>query len=145
SIVDSAAPLAAPLSVLHLGGGALSFPRYVAATRPRSTQRVIERDAALTAFIRRELPLPRHADIRVRAGDARAAVEAYRTSRFDLIIGDVYGAAQVPGRLTTVEFAEHVARLLRPDGIYAVNLADGKPLAFLRGQVATLAVVFADV
>jgi len=145
SIVDAAAPLAAPLSVLHLGGGALSFPRYVAATRPRSTQRVVERDAALIALVRRELPLPRDADIRVRAEDARVAVEAYRAARFDLVIGDVYGAAQVPGRLTTVEYAEHVARLLRPDGIYAVNLADGKPLAFSRGQVATLAAVFADV
>jgi hypothetical protein len=145
SIVDGAGPLAAPLSVLHLGGGALSLPRYVAATRPRSTQRVVERDAALTAFVRRELPLPRDADIRVRTADARVAVEASRAARFDLVIGDVYGAAQVPGRLTTIEYAREVARLLKPDGIYAVNLADGKPLAFARGQVATLAAVFADV
>jgi spermidine synthase len=145
SIVDTAAPVAAPLGVLHLGGGALTLPRYVAATRPRSTQRVVERDAALTALVRRELPLPRDADIRVRADDARAAVEAYRAARFDLVIGDVYGAAQVPGRLTSLEYAHQVARLLRPDGIYAVNLADGPPLAFARGQVATLCAVFADV
>jgi spermidine synthase len=145
SIVDVAAPPAAPLGVLHLGGGALSLPRYVAATRPRSSQRVVERDAALTALVRRELPLPRDADIRVRAEDARAAVEAYGPSRFDLVVGDVYGGGQVPARLTTLEYARAVARLLRPDGMYAVNLADGKPLAFARGQVATLAAVFADV
>jgi spermidine synthase len=145
SIVDAATPPATPLTVLHLGGGALSLPRYVAATRPRSTQRVVERDAALTAFVRRELPLPRDADIRVRAEDARVAVEASRAARFHLVIGDVYGAARVPGRLTTIEYAREVARLLRPDGIYAVNLADGKPLAFARGQVATLAAAFADV
>jgi spermidine synthase len=81
----------------------------------------------------------------VRADDARAAVEAYRAARFDLVIGDVYGAAQVPGRLTSIEYTHEVARLLGPDGIYAVNLADGPPLAFARGQVATLCAVFADV
>jgi hypothetical protein len=37
SVVDLAAPLGEPLSVLHLGGGALTMPRYVAATRPRSS------------------------------------------------------------------------------------------------------------
>ena len=76
SIVDAAAPLGRPLSVLHLGGGALTMARYVAATRPRSGQRVIERDAALIEVVRRVLPLPRGADIRVRAEDARVAVEA---------------------------------------------------------------------
>jgi len=36
-----------PLAVLHLGGGAWTLPRYVAATRPRATQRVVELDGAL--------------------------------------------------------------------------------------------------
>jgi spermidine synthase len=145
SIVDTAGPPAAPLSVLHLGGGALTLPRYVAATRPRSMQRVVERDAALIAFVRRELPLSRAADIRVRAEDARVAVEGYHEARFDLVVGDVYGAAQVPGRLTSVEYARQVARVLRPTGLYAVNLADGPPLTFARSQVATLCAVFGDV
>src|SRR3954465_8379529 len=46
-VVDLAAPPGRPLRVLHLGGGALTLPRYVAATRPRSTQQVVEVDAAL--------------------------------------------------------------------------------------------------
>jgi len=145
SVVDLAAPLGEPLSVLHLGGGALTMPRYVAATRPRSVQRVVERDAALVALVRRVLPLPRGAGIRVRTADARAAVEAIRAMRFDLVITDVYCAGKVPGRLATVEFAAAVSRILRPGGTYAVNLADGGPLAFTRGQVATLLSVFPDV
>src|SRR2546429_3185620 len=56
SVIDAAAPAGVPLRVLHLGGGALTLPRYLAATRPGSTQRVLERDAALTALILRELP-----------------------------------------------------------------------------------------
>ena len=64
-VIDLAAPAGRPLRVLHLGGGALTLPRYVAATRPRSTQQVIEWDAALVDLVRRELPLDRAWRIRV--------------------------------------------------------------------------------
>ena len=57
----------APLDVVHLGGGALTLPRYVAATRPGSRQRVVEIDQPLTDLVREYLPLPRGARIRVRA------------------------------------------------------------------------------
>lgn len=145
SVVDVAAPAGAPLAILHLGGGGLTLPRYVAATRPRSTQRVVERDAALTALVRRVLPLPRSADLRVRAADGRAALEATAGSRFDVVVTDVYGGARVPAPFTTVEFATQAARVLRPGGLYVANLADGPPLDFARAQVATLRAAFADV
>lgn len=145
SVVDAMAPAGAPLSVLHLGGGALTMPRYVAATRPGSAQRVVELDAALIAFVRRELPLPRGADIRVRAMDARAAVESLAPGRFDLVIADVYRGARVPAHLSSVEFATAAARLLRPGGLYVANLADGAGLAFARGQAATLRQVYGEV
>ncbi|GAA2592131.1 fused MFS/spermidine synthase [Dactylosporangium fulvum] len=145
SVVDAMAPVGAPLSVLHLGGGALTMPRYVAATRPGSTQRVVELDAALIVFVRRELPLPRGADIRVRAADARAAVASTAPGRFDLVIADVYSGARVPAHLASREFLTEAARVLRPDGLYVANLADGAGLAFARGQAATLCAVFPEV
>jgi spermidine synthase len=145
SLVDAVAPPGAPLRVLHLGGGALTLPRYVAATRPGSVQRVVERDAALTALVRRALPLPRGADLRVRVADAREAVEGSGPARHDLVVTDVYGKGRMPGRFGSVEFVTEVARVLRPGGWYAVNLADAAPLTFSRGQVATLREVFADV
>ncbi|GAA3449886.1 fused MFS/spermidine synthase [Dactylosporangium matsuzakiense] len=145
SVIDAMAPAGAPLSVLHLGGGALTLPRYIAATRPGSSQRVVELDQALIDFVRRELPLPRGADIRVRAVDARAAVEGYGAARFDLVIVDVFGGARVPAHLTSLEFAGATARLLRPGGVHVANLADGAGLAFARGQVATLRRVYGEV
>lgn len=145
SVVDLAAPAGAPLTVLHLGGGGLTLPRYLAATRPGSVQRVVERDTALTDLVRRLLPLPRGADVRVRAGDAREVVESTRSGRFDLVINDVYSGARMPGWLATTEFAGQVARVLRPDGWYAVNLADRQPLSFVRGQLATLRTAFPQV
>lgn len=145
SVIDHAAPPGAPLHVLHLGGGALSLPRYVAATRPGSHQRVVERDAELTALVRRVLPLPRGADIRVRAADARAVVEATQDARYDVVIGDVYHAAQMPRSVASKEFAAQVARVLRPGGFYAANIADLPPLAFSRTQAATISTAFPDV
>jgi hypothetical protein len=133
------------LRVLHLGGGALTLPRYVAATRPHAVQRVVERDAALIDLVRRVLPLPRGANLRVRAGDGRRAVEESRPGQYDVVVTDVFGGARMPSQFTTVEFATAVARVLRPGGRYAVNLADGPPLAFARSQVATLSAVFGTV
>ncbi|MEV6926759.1 fused MFS/spermidine synthase [Dactylosporangium sp. NPDC051485] len=144
SVLDAMAPPGAPLSVLHLGGGALTMPRYVAATRTGSSQRVVERDAALIDFVRRELPLPRGADIRVRAADAREAVESLAPGRFDLVVADVYAGARVPAHLTSLEFLTAAARLLRPGGLYVANLADGSGLAFARGQAATLRRIYGD-
>jgi hypothetical protein len=134
----------APKDILHLGGGALTLPRYVAATRPGTQQRVVEKDGALTDLVRRVLPLPRGANVRVRAADARAAVEATADARFDLVVADVYAAARVPASLGTVEAATQIARVLRPLGFYAANLADGRDLAYTRGQMATLKRVFPD-
>jgi spermidine synthase len=56
-LVDLAAPPGEPLRVLHLGGGGLTLARYVAATRPGSSQLAVEADAALVDLVRRRLPL----------------------------------------------------------------------------------------
>jgi spermidine synthase len=72
--IDLSAPPGEPLRALHLGGGALTLPRYIAATRPGSAQRVVEIDGPLIELVRRALPLPAKANLRVRIADARAAV-----------------------------------------------------------------------
>ncbi|MBC6459864.1 spermidine synthase [Actinomadura sp. HBU206391] len=141
-VVDLAAPPGLPLRVLHLGGGALTLARYVAATRPRSGQQVVEVDAALVDLVRRRLPLERTSRIRVRTGDARQVLSRAPEGAFDLVVADVFAAGRTPAHLTSVEFVTAAARALRADGLYAANIADGAPLAFARGQVATVRAVF---
>ena len=136
--VDLVAPPGRPLHAVHLGGGALTLPRYVAATRPRSTQQVVELDAALVHLVRRELPLDRTWRIKVRCGDAREGLARMPDGWADLVVADVFGGARTPAHLTTAEYLDEVLRVLRPGGWYAANLTDGGPLAFLRGQVATV-------
>lgn len=144
-IVDAVAARTRPIDALHLGGGAFTLPRYVAATRPGSTQVVVEHDAALTSLVRRVLPLPADADIRVCTGDARAALDDLPAGAFDLLVADVYDAASVPASLSPVSAAQAYARVLRPGGWYATNLSDGGRLRYVRDQVATLRAVFPDV
>ncbi|MFJ4502172.1 spermidine synthase [Streptomyces sp. NPDC088864] len=141
-LIDLAAPAGQPLHVLHLGGGAFTLARYTAATRPRSTQQVIEADAALVQLVRRELPLDPQARIRVRSTDARAGLGKIQDDWADLVVADVFSGARTPAHLTTTEFLAEVRRVLKPGGSYIANLADGPPLAHLRGQIATAATVF---
>lgn len=145
AVLDLVAPAGRAVRALHLGAGALTLPRYVAATRPGSRQRVAEHDEALVELVRSRLPLPRGADLRVRAADAYEAVAESGDSRYDVVVNDVYRGAEMPDRLVTVEFARQVARVLCPGGWYAVNLADGRSLAVTRRQVATLRQEFAEV
>jgi spermidine synthase len=122
---DLAFPPGAPVRALHLGGGALTLPRYLAHTRPGSRQLVAEIDDELTDLVRGQLPLPAGHSIRVRAADARAVTESVREASYDLVIADVFAGAVTPPHLTTAEFAAATARALRPGGVYAVNIAAG--------------------
>ncbi|MFC7807559.1 spermidine synthase [Streptomyces olivaceus] len=143
-VIDLAAPPGKPVRAVHLGGGALTLARYVAATRPRSTQQVVERDAALVRLVRRELPPDPGSRIRVRSTDARAGLAKVPDGWADLVVADVFGGARTPAHLTSTEFLDDVRRALAPGGVYAANLADGPPLTHLRGQIATAACRFAE-
>ena len=144
-VVDAAAPGGEPLGVLHLGGGAWTLPRYVAATRPGSRQRVVELDAELIRFVRERLP-PAGPGIRIRQGEARQALEAAPPTSVDLVVADAFAGSRVPAHLTSVEFLRAARRALRPGGVFAANLADGPPaLVFARAEVATAREVFGAV
>ncbi|MFH9978037.1 spermidine synthase [Streptomyces sp. NPDC017179] len=143
-VIDLAAPAGRPVHAVHLGGGAFTLARYVAVTRPRSTQQVVERDAALVQLVRRELPLDSGARLRVRSVDAREGLAKVPDGWADLVIADVFSGARTPAHLTSTEFLDGVRRVLKPGGVYAANLADGPPLAHLRGQIATAAARFTE-
>jgi spermidine synthase len=141
-LLDLVAEPGVPLTALHLGGGACTLPRYVAATRPGSTQLVIDADAQLVAVVREQLGT---AGFRLRVGDARLELARLAADSSDVVIGDVYDGAQIPVHLSTLEHVREVDRVLRPTGTYAVNIGDGSGLAFTRGQAATFRAVFEHV
>lgn len=139
-VVDALPP--GPLTAVHLGGGGCTLPRYVAATRPGSPQLVVEADRALAELVRESFGTK---GFRLRVGDAREELPRLRQGESDLVVADVFESAQQPTHVTTLEWVQAVSRLLRPGGVYIVNVADGRPLAFARAQVATLLAVFPHV
>jgi spermidine synthase len=143
-VLDTVAEPGRALDVLHLGGGALTLPRYLAATRPGSRQDVVEADRGLLDLVAEHLPLPDGAGVTAHAADARAWLEAAPADCADVLVADVFGGSRVPAHLASVDYAREAARVLRADGVYVANLADGAPFAFLRGQLANFATLFEE-
>ncbi|MDX3780920.1 spermidine synthase [Streptomyces europaeiscabiei] len=143
-VLDTVAEPGRALDVLHLGGGALTLPRYVAATRPGSRQEVVEYDRGLLDLVVEQLPLPADAGIALHGADALEWLEAAPADSADVVVGDVFEGSRTPAHLTTVAYARAAERVLRADGVYLANLADAAPFAFLRSQLATLATVFEE-
>jgi spermidine synthase len=127
-----------PLGVVHVGGGGLTLARYVAATRPRSSQVVLEPDEALIRLVREQLPLPPRSGIKIRPVDGVSGVAALPADRFDVLILDAFLGGRVPAEFTGPAFLADVARVLRPGGVLLANLPDGPPLSYLRRVLATL-------
>jgi spermidine synthase len=142
--VDAHAP-AGPLDVLHIGGGGFTFPRWFRAVRPGSTSLVLEIDPVLVELSRERLGLVTGPDLEVRHGDARLLLPLLPAQSYDVVLGDAFGGLAVPWHLTTVEFAGMIRDVLRPDGIYVINLIDNAPMRFARAEAATLQAAFGHV
>ncbi|MBG0856917.1 fused MFS/spermidine synthase [Streptomyces spinoverrucosus] len=143
-VLDTVAEAGRPLDVVHLGGGALTLPRYVAATRAGSRQDVVEADRGLVALVGEYLPVGAGSGIALHVADARGWLAGAPADSADVVVGDVFGGSRVPAGFTSVGYARAAERVLRADGVYVANLADATPFAFLRSQLATFATVFQE-
>lgn len=141
SVVDGTLP---PGSVraTHLGGGGLTFPRYLRATRPGTQSLVFEIDQGVLDLDVEQLDLSRDDQLAVEIRDARTGVRSQASSSRDLVVGDAFGGLTVPWHLTTREFVTDVRRVLTPDGVYMVNVIDYPPLRFARAEIASIAEAF---
>ena len=130
------------LDVLHLGGGGFTVPRHLAAVRPGSRSRVLEVDPQIPEIGRDELGLVTGDDLSVEVGDARTLIADEPADAYDVVVGDAFGSLAVPWHLTTAEMVQEVRRVLRPDGVYLLNVIDFPPLDFARAEAATLLAAF---
>ncbi|MFC8276811.1 fused MFS/spermidine synthase [Streptomyces sp. NPDC057271] len=142
AVVDAAFPAGEPLSAHHVGGGGLTFPRYLAATRPGTRSLVSEIDSGVVHIDRGRLGLTTQGGIDVRVEDGRLGLRRLDDASRDLVVGDAFGGVSVPWHLTTVEAMTDVRRVLDEDGLYVANLIDHGSLAFARAEVATLSATF---
>lgn len=130
----------AAVEVVHLGGGALALPRYVAATRPAARQAVWEIEPELVALGRTRLGGRK---LGLRCGDAAELIR--RRQRADVVIGDAFVGTEIPPALASPDFADEVARVLGPDGLYLLNVVDEPPWERANAQARLLGQRFAGV
>lgn len=129
---------AGPLRVLHVGGAAMTLPRYVAATRPRSSQIVLEPSVETIERVRAEAPLPARSGIKVRPAGGEEGILAVRDDSQDVVVLDAFLGGAVPVSLTSAAYVEQVGRVLAPGGMLVANLVDRPPYPQVRSFVAAL-------
>ena len=145
-VIDGKWPAGQPVRALHIGGGGLTMPRYLTATRPGSQNKVYEIDPGVIEVDKAELGAkPRPPDLDVRIRDGRLGVRSEPDDSRDLVIMDAFGGIAVPWHLTTREIVADIRRVLTPDGIYTANIIDFGPQAFLKAEIRTVAAEFAHV
>ncbi|WP_040320856.1 fused MFS/spermidine synthase [Aeromicrobium marinum] len=142
AVVDTLHPTDDPIEAYHLGGGGLTVPRWLDATRPGSRSVVSEIDPGVVRIDREQLGLATGPDLQVRVEDGRLGLGRLADDSRALVVGDAFGGVAPPWHLTTVEAIAEVRRVLDPDGAYVANLIDYGELGFARAEVATIGAVF---
>ena len=143
--IDSAFPAGVPLRAHHLGGGGLTVPHHLAATRPGTRSTVSEIDPGVLRLDRERLGLGPDDGVEVTVEDARLGLDRLADASADLMVGDAFGGVSVPWHLTTRETVSEIERVLDDDGVYVLNVIDSGSMDFARAEAATLAGVFAHV
>ncbi|GAB2892771.1 fused MFS/spermidine synthase [Neomicrococcus lactis] len=136
----------APLSIAHIGAGALTLARYASVKRPGSRQVAVEIERELMDFVFEELPLPAGTDLRLVVNDAAAAFDDELADEvFDVVFVDIFTGWDSPPHLATTDFYQSIKDHLAPDGIMLLNVGDDPPLTFAAQQVAHLESLFGSV
>jgi hypothetical protein len=138
NVLDACWPPAAQIRILHLGGGALTLPRYVQATRPGSVQTVVDLDRELPSLVASELPLPEGTDLTVVVGDARDGLAHLSEEHFDAVVLDIATGEEAAAHLTGREYYGELLDRLTDHGILLVNIGDDAGLRFLGRQSRAL-------
>lgn len=143
--IDETNPGKGPLDAVFVGGGGFTLPRWLEATRPGSTALVLEVDSDLVELDEDRLGLRPSENLRVEVGDARMTMRNVPDDSADVVVGDAFSGYSVPWHLTTAEWMDEVERVLRPGGLYTLNMIDFEPLDLIRAEAMTLLDAFADV
>ncbi|HVQ59147.1 MAG TPA: fused MFS/spermidine synthase [Solirubrobacterales bacterium] len=136
--IDAAYSPKKPLDAVFVGGGGFTMPRWLEATRPGSKSITLEVDGDLVDLDEEKLGLEPSPDLQVRVGDARVTMLDIPDDSADVVVGDAFSGFTVPWHLTTEEWIDEVKRVLRPNGIYTLNLIDDGPMDLIRAEAATL-------
>lgn len=111
-------------SILILGGGTYTLPKYFANKYPDMKIDVVEIDPKLSQIAQQYFDYKNPGNISEIKEDARTYLN--KTNRqYDIVVVDVYGDISVPFSLMTREYGDRVARTVKPGGKVIVNVVAG--------------------
>ena len=113
----------ARMSVLHIGGAACTFPRYLAHAYPESRHLVIEIDPDLARLAREWGDLPRAPRLRIRVGDGAEVLRSRPDASADVVVRDAFAGDTTPPHLADDAWWKEVRRVVRPGGLAVANVA----------------------
>jgi spermidine synthase len=144
-VIDVRSPAGRPLHMVVVGGGGGTLPRWLLATRPGSHVEMLEVDEELVKLDQQRLGLKLSPALQVKIGDARTTLHDLPSGSADIVIGDAFSGLTVPWHLLTHEWTQEVRRVLKPGGLYLLNVIDLRPNKLLKAELATLLPLFDDV
>ena len=143
--IDQVAPNGKPISGVFVGGGGFTLPRWLIATHPGSHAQVLEVDKKLVELDEDRLGVKPTANLKPVVGDARVSMRDEPSASADVVVGDAFSGFTVPWQLLTREWIDEVKRVMKPGGLYAINLIDFGKFDLARAELATLRQHFRDV
>lgn len=124
--------------MLVLGGGAFTLPQHFAKTYPSAKIDAVEIDPKLVDIAKEYFHYDAPQNVTIIADDARAYL-GYTTTKYDIIVVDVYSDINVPFALATSEYTAVLKQALKPGGVVVANIigANTPACAPLLGAIHT--------
>jgi spermidine synthase len=131
------------MAVLAIGGGGFVFPRYLKQKWPASRVDVAEIDPAVPKAAMAAFGLAKDSGINIFIMDGRNFIDGLIAKKqagrdvpdYDCVYGDAFDNFSVPYQLLTREFNNKVARILKEDGVYMLNIVDIYDSGLILGSV----------
>jgi spermidine synthase len=126
-------------SILAVGAGAYTMPKYFSLFYPTASVSVMETDPAMVDIGKNYFNLDT-SRIKTEVGDARLILPKSKHT-YDVVFGDAYNSfISVPWNLLTKEWNDTVKGKLNPGGVYAINFigaTEGSRALFTKSVLKT--------
>jgi hypothetical protein len=140
-VLDIVKPDRTPLRAVHLGGGALTMARWLAATHAGCRQLAFESDAEVLEAVRVLAPV----DCEMVVDDAVHGIAELPEGESDVVIWDLYDGPRAVTDGLTLESVQSIRQLLDVAGVALLNVSDATPFDVVRPVLAALCLCFDDV
>ncbi|MBC7546893.1 fused MFS/spermidine synthase [Candidatus Saccharibacteria bacterium] len=110
-----------PNRILLIGGGVYTLPMALLKGLPEACIDVVELDNALLPVARKYFDLQPNSRLEVFHNHGRAYLSS-TSRRYDLVIIDAFNHTDIPVELASVEAAQSIRELLKPNGVVALNI-----------------------